>query len=278
LESELNLIFANHFIFITQRFQLMKQFVLILLTLCCIHTHGQAQVVNVESQRLQMDTQRVTAGINFALEYKDNNEETMLKIESAAVLQVKSKDRKNRFLFLANYALAQATEDVVSNAGAIHLRYSRVLSPLWRSESFVQTQYDQLLRIQSRNLIGSGFRRKLLNAKHLTINAGSLYMFEYERTKEKDAINVNRNHRISSYLVFNLGLPNDLGEIITTTYWQPRLDLASDFRISNNTSLNFHFTKHVDFSTTWVLTYDSAPPIDVKKRTISLNNSITYRF
>jgi hypothetical protein len=256
----------------------MKQFVIILLALGCIHTHGRAQVVNVESQRLQMDTQRVTAGINFALEYKDNNEETMLKIESAAVLQVKSKDRKNRFLFLANYALAHTTQEVVSNAGAIHFRYSRVLNPQWRWENFVQTQYDQLLHLESRNLIGSGFRRKLLNTKPLTITAGSLYMFEYERTKENDAITIHKNHRISSYLVFNLGLPNDLGEIITTTYWQPRIDLTSDFRISNNTSLNLHFTKHVDFSTTWVVTYDSAPPIDVKKRTISLNNSITYRF
>ena len=270
--------FVNKFISITQRFKQMKQFFFILITLCCIHAHLQAQVVNVESQRLQMDTQRITAGVNFAFEYKDNNEETMLKIESAAVLQVKSKDRKNRFLFLANYALAHTTQDVVSNAGAIHFRYSRVLNEKWRSESFMQTQYDQLLAIQSRNLIGTGFRRKLLNSKSLNINAGSLYMFEYERTKENGGITVNQNHRISTYLVFNLGLPNDLGEIITTTYWQPRLDLASDFRISNNTSLNFHFTKHVDFSTTWVLTYDSAPPIDVKKRTISINNSITYRF
>ncbi|MEY4934465.1 MAG: hypothetical protein RIS64_824 [Bacteroidota bacterium] len=243
-----------------------------------MHTHGQAQVVNVESQRLQMDTQRVTAGINFAFEYKDNNEETMLKIESAAVLQVKSKDKKHRFLFLANYALAHTTQDVISNAGAIHFRYSRVLNEHWRSESFVQTQYDQLLKLKSRNLMGSGFRRKLLNTKPLTINAGSLYMFEYEQTNENNETTVHNNHRISSYLVFNIGLPNDLGEIITTTYWQPRLDLASDFRISNNTSLNFHFTKHVDFATTWVITYDSAPPIDVKKRTISLNNSITYRF
>jgi hypothetical protein len=256
----------------------MKQFVCFLLLWSSICSQGQAQVVNVESQRLQMDTQRVTAGINFALEYKDNNEETMLKIESAAVLQIKSRNRKNRFLFLAHYALAHTTQTVVSNAGAIHLRYSRVLSPQWRSESFVQTQYDQLLRIQSRNLMGTGFRRKILNINGLVMNAGSLYMFEYERTRENGGITVHQNHRISSYLAFNLGLPKDLGEIITTTYWQPRLDLAHDFRISNNTSLNFHFTKHLDFSTTWVWTYDSEPPVEVKKRTISFNNSITYRF
>jgi Protein of unknown function, DUF481 len=278
LEFELKIIFAKHFIVKTQRFQSMKQFVIILLTLGCMHTNGQAQVVNVESQRLQMDTQRVTAGINFALEYKDNNEETMLKIESAAVLQVKSKDRKNRFLFLANYALAHTTQEVVSNAGAIHFRYSRVLNPQWRWENFVQTQYDQLLHLKSRNLIGSGFRRKLLNTKGLTINAGSLYMFEHERTKENDAITVHKNHRLSSYLVFNIALPKELGEIISTTYWQPRLDLVSDFRISNNTSLNFHFTKHLDFATTWVVTYDSAPPLEVKRRTLSLNNSISYHF
>jgi hypothetical protein len=72
---------------ITQRFHQMKQFIYFLLLWSSICSQGQAQVVNVESQRLQMDTQRVTAGINFALEYKDNNEETMLKIESAAVWQ-----------------------------------------------------------------------------------------------------------------------------------------------------------------------------------------------
>ena len=109
----------------------------------------QAQVVNVESQRLQMDTQRVMAGINFALEYKDNNEETMLKIESAAILQMKTENRKNNFLFLANYALARATNEVINNVRAFHMRYSRILSPTWRWENFVQTQYDQLLRIES---------------------------------------------------------------------------------------------------------------------------------
>jgi hypothetical protein len=256
----------------------MKQIILVLLTLSCFYTQGRAQVVNVESQRLQMDTHRIMSGFNFALEYKDNNEETMLKIESAAIFQVKTKDRKNNFLFLANYALAHTTQDVINNVGALHLRYSRLLNPQWRWESFTQTQYDQLLRLQSRNLMGTGLRRKILNSKALTINAGSLYMYEYERTKENDAITVHKNHRLSSYLVFNLGLPNDLGEIITTTYWQPRLDLLSDFRISNNTSLNFHFTKHVDFATTWIITYDSAPPLDVKRRTLSLNNSISYHF
>ena len=256
----------------------MKQIILLLLTLSSFYTRGRAQVVNVESQRLQMDTHRIMSGFNFALEYKDNNEETMLKIESAAILQVKTKDRKNNFLFLANYALAHTTQEVINNVGALHLRYSRILNPQWRWESFTQTQYDQLLRLQSRNLIGTGLRRKILNSKALTINAGSLYMYEYERTKENDAITVHKNHRLSSYLVFNLGLPNDLGEIITTTYWQPRLDLFSDFRISNNTSLNFHFTKHIDFATTWIITYDSAPPLDVKRRTLSLNNSISYHF
>jgi hypothetical protein len=248
--------------------------------MCVILTQMElkAQVVNIESQRLQMDTQRIMAGINFALEYKDNNEETMLKIESAAILQVKTENRKNNFLFLANYALARATNEVINNVRAFHVRYSRVLSPTWRWENFVQTQYDQLLRIESRNLIGTGFRHKVLNTKDLTINAGSLYMFEYEQTRENDAITLHQNHRLSSYLVFNIALPNDLGEIITTTYWQPRFDRWSDFRISNNTSLNFHFTKHLDFATNWVLTFDSAPPLEVKRRTLSLNNSILYRF
>jgi hypothetical protein len=231
-----------------------------------------AQVVNIESQRMQMDSHRVASSLNAALEYKDNNEETMLKVDITGILQVKSKNFKNNFLFLVNYGLAQATDVTVSNMGAMHFRYSRKFDKRWRSESFIQHQYDQLLKLKSRTLIGSGIRYKLFTSEKLTINLGSLYMYEYEQTLENEAITLHRDHRLSSYCVFNIALPRQLGEIISTTYWQPRLDSWHDFRLANQTNLNIHITKQLDFTTNWVITYDTNPPIDVKKRTLSLNN------
>ncbi len=251
-----------------------------LLLLCAvIVASGQAQVVNIESQRMQMDSNRFVASLNLAFEYKDNNEETMLKVEGTGILQFKSKNLKENFLLLANYGLAQATDVNINNMGVVHFRYSHKFNKKWRSESFMQTQYDQLLKIKSRTLLGSGIRYKLLAINNLAINVGSLYMYEYEETHDIDeAILYHRDHRLSSYCVFNIALPRHLGEIITTTYWQPRLDKLHDFRLANQTSMNIHITKQLDFSTSWVLTYDEEPPPDVKKRTISMNNSLLYHF
>lgn len=257
----------------------MQKLFVLLLVCAVISTKGFAQVVNIESQRMQMDSNRFVSSLNVALEYKDNNEETMLKVEGTGILQFKSRDFKENFLLLANYGLAQATDVTVNNMGAIHFRYSHKFNQKWRSESFIQTQYDQLLKIKSRTLIGTGARYKLLTNHALTINVGSLYMYEYEETHDlDDAIIYHCDHRLSSYCVFNISLPRNLGEIITTTYWQPRLDKFNDFRLANQTSMNIHITKQLDFTTSWTIAYDQEPPPDVKKRTVSLNNSILYHF
>lgn len=257
----------------------MQKLFVLLLVCAVISIKGFAQVVNIESQRMQMDSNRFVSSLNVALEYKDNNEETMLKVEGTGILQFKSKDFKENFLLLANYGLAQATDVTVNNMGAIHFRYSHKFNQKWRSESFIQSQYDQLLKIKSRTLVGTGARYKLLTNNALTINLGSLYMYEYEETHDlDDEIIYHRDHRLSSYCVFNISLPRNLGEIITTTYWQPRLNKFHDFRLSNQTSMNIHITKQLDFTTSWTITYDQEPPPDVKKRTVSLNNSILYHF
>ena len=98
-------------------------------------------------------------------------------------------------------------------------------------------------------------------------------MYEYEKTSE---INISQFvfHRMSSYLSMSLKLPNKLGELVSVSYYQPRLDMFNDYRISNQTSLSFNLTSKILFSNTLNLVYDSEPPVDINRLNLNFTNGI----
>lgn len=240
----------------------------LLFTLFC-----QAQIVNVESRRIQSDSTGWLGdiGISFKL---DKNKVSVLNLNTAG--QVEYKSQRSLYLFLINYDLLQGASQTLQDNLFFHLRYNYKISDLLRWEAFTQMQHNNLAGIKNRWLIGTGPRFKISGTKKLALYAASLIMYENEK-ELTDPITYHRDIRSSNYVSASWR-PVEKSEIISTLFYQPLFKDLSDFRILHELKIKFQFTKKFSFFTTWALLYDSRPPVDIPYNIYTLTNGLEYEF
>ncbi len=237
-----------------------------------------AQVVNIENRRMHTDSVRIAGNASLTFTFTDNNNKQLLVTRNALALQTKSKSLRDIYLVLANLDFSRAGRATFSNSAFLHLRYNRKWNKLLRWEAFTQAQYNRVLGIQTRFLAGTGPRIKLLQGAKTAAYWGTLYMYEYEVTTAIPPA-FRREHRVSAYLSATIELPKGLpGELITTTYFQPRLDKPADFRISHETSLELNITKKLRATTRLNYFYDAAPPVGIAGRALAVEQGFRLGF
>jgi hypothetical protein len=251
-----------------KRYFLRSVFSIVLLLLT-IKT--KAQLVNVESQRIQSDSIRFVGLLDASFSYQKNNTDALSIFAFNLTSQYKLKSLKDYFLLIANSDYTATNKQQLSNSLMIHLRYSRRLTKLIKLESFMQHQKNLPLGILSRDLTGVGFRTKLLTVNNSKVYLGTLYMLELLKTI---TIPSNRqiNNRLSAYLSFSVKLPNELGEFNSVTYYQPKLNEFLNYRISNQEVVNIKLVKKVFFSIIFSYSYDSKAPEGISKTSFNYSN------
>jgi hypothetical protein len=100
-------------------------------------------------------------------------------------------------------------------------------------------------------------------------------MYEDEQTSADQIIN-NQHHRLSAYLSGGINLNEHVG-LNNTTYFQPRVDIWSDFRISTVTQFFARVSTQLSFNINFSLVYDSRPPETVPLRMFDLTAGFGYR-
>ncbi len=215
-----------------------------------------SQIVNIERERYQTDT--VGWKGNFDLGFSvGKQKKTYYILSSSAHLQYKSK--KHLYLLIGGINFLKTKDEDLNNAGFLHFRYNYKLKKNWiRWEAFTQVQFNKVNGIRTRFLIGTGPRFKLVNVQKFRTYLGTLYMYEHEVNKNK-TMKLNE-FRFSGYLSFSFQ-PIKQFEFISTTYYQPNIAKNNDFRISTDNAINIRLPKHFTFGITYLLNYDSSPPI-----------------
>src|SRR6056297_1169027 len=104
-----------------------------------------AQLVNIESKRMQTDSVRFTLNADFSFNHTNNDGSQVNQIDAALTTQLKSKDLRKIYFLLGNYKLIDSGEENLQNAWFLHGRFNYKFSQLLRFESFLQGQYNQLL-------------------------------------------------------------------------------------------------------------------------------------
>ena len=230
--------------------RLLILFVFLLAGLC----HLQAQVVNIESSRIQTDTVG-WAGSGGAAVSITRNTQQIITIDLEAQLQYKTP--KSLWLILGDYGfLKGGTEKYLLNSFG-HLRFNHKLNKWIRWEAFTQVQSNHIMQIRSRYLTGTGPRFKLWSHPKFRLYAASLVMYEHETEKVKPAI-IHNDIRSSSYLSFTF-LPTETIELVSTTFYQPLFNNLRDTRIFNQTSLHVNATKRFSMYVKWNWIYDKQP-------------------
>ncbi len=208
--------------------------------------------------------------IDGSLQYRSGNAPRVV-VSSGARLEYVTDEVHTTFVQGAfNYGQKGEEGDAYLNKGFGHARWTAMWHPRVGTEVFTQLQFDQFLRLSLRVLGGAGVRGEVLKTDPFSMIMGAGYMIEREdldidETNSHPAETLN--HRLTSYLLLRLHLTEHFS-LISTTYFQPRLDEFSDYRLLEEAGLEVSLVKHLSLVAAFTMAHDADPPDGVEKTDI----------
>lgn len=231
-----------------------------------------AQVINVETKRFMNDTNGWVGGSDFALSIIQNVQQV---VSFSNATRVQYQKNKHRYILLNDFTFVKAGNVNFVNAGYQHFRYNYKMTNKITIEAFVQSQYNPILKLDFRYLMGAGPRFKLIKKDHFRAYTAFMYMYEYDvirgESKPAEAL------RLSAYLTLTL-LAKQKFELTSTTYYQPAVGDWWDYRIANDTNFEFYITKRVNFKATFNLLYDTNQPVGIPDLVYNIRNGLSLKF
>lgn len=232
-----------------------------------------AQILNAESLRKVTDTSGFSgnANVSFALKRNVND---IIKLSSNVHVQYKMK--KHLVLFKNDIAFQKLETEDFENSAIQHVRYNYKISERITWEVFGQSQYNKVSKINFRGLLGTGPRFKLTKNENYKAYIGTLAMYEYEEIDD-GFTPIQRDLRGSTYFSCSL-YPSSTVSFISTTYYQPKLNTFSDYRISSQSSLAVSLFKNFAIELMYTFTYDAFPAIGIPNSQYDFSTGLTYAF
>lgn len=234
-----------------------------------------SQVVNIETLRKPSDSAKWTGSVSLDVSLIKNTN-NIFRVANKAHIQYN--DKINLWLFVNDINLQKIEGSSLVNRGTQHLRYNRKISDKIKWEAFAQGQYDAISEIDYRGLVGTGPRFKLSKSDNYRFYLGTLVMYEYEKASKGIQSRIQNDIRGSAYLSFSL-YPTENFSVISTSYYQPKINAFSDYRFSSNTSILFKIYEDLAFKTSFNFFHDEVPvSSSVTKTQFELTNGLLYSF
>ncbi len=231
---------------------------IITLLLIFIYSFATAQILNVEKRRSTQSKDGWAGNIDFSGKYTKNTKE-VYQFSNKALIQYKQ-GLKN-YLILSDLKIIKKNQEDLINKGAIHLRYIKQIkdSVDISYEIFTQTQFNAVQKINQRSLLGGDFRFKILGNDTINFNLGTGAMLEYEAS----TLNTYATAiRFTNYISFNW-IISPTWKFKLITYYQPKINEMSDYRLSNETSISYQLSKQFSIVGIFNGLFDSTPIIGI---------------
>ena len=200
-------------------------------------------------------------------------------------LNFRYKWKKNNLKLLSGGEYIQEDGVDVSNNLFGQLRYNYHFNSKNRLVSLYQLQYNQVLLLNRRQLLGLGLRHTLINwgsdttSRFKTDLTLGVMQEEEELNSEtlllgeKYYTNYTRS-MISMVVSFEV---NKSITLINTTYFQQYLNNFADYRLFNEVNLMFSINKWLSFSCDFEVRYDSEPPSSLKSKDFNTNVGLLFK-
>jgi Protein of unknown function, DUF481 len=238
-----------------------------------VHLNGQ--IVNIEDKRVRLGDSitfkgYVDLGLNF---YKNDKHLTTAR----ASFQVEKALNKHFMMLIGGYNLVKGEGQNFLNDGFLHFRHNIDINRHLVWETFTQIQYNERTRMLFRGLLGGGMRIKLRLAQKQRFYIGTAYILEQNQFRDETPRQLN--HRLSTYLSYNVQLPNK-SRLVHTTYFQPLLTDFKNFRMASEVSWLMNITNRLIFKATANLSNDNDPriPGEIPDLTYSWTNGLRWDF
>lgn len=232
----------------------------------------RGQVINIESRRFLNDTNGWIGKTDswFAI---TQNIQQIISLGNSVHVQYAKHEHKFLILNDINFVKAGLTDFV--NSGYQHLRYSYRIRKWITWESFLQAQYNAVLRVKGRYLAGIGPRLRMVKREDFRLYIAALYMYEYEEIRNDPVL--NRDHRMSAYATFTWNL-NENAEFSSTTFYQPNLANFSDYRIAGDGAFEVAINRKLSFKLNYNFLFDTKQPNGIPNFVYSLRNGLGFKF
>lgn len=232
-----------------------------------------AQTVNIESARHKTDTTGYSGGINLGGSFLDNGN----KIYTINVVpDIQYKSEKSLYLLLGDYKMTRSDDIAFRDAAFLHFRYNYKLSKLVRWEAFTQIQYNKIMLLEYRFLLGTGPRFRLYRDDHFRFYFGFTPMYEYEQLTDPGQ-SVNKFLRLSQYLSFTISL-GDHASLYSTTYYQPVLRNWDNYRFHSDQKLKVYLKKNLSLTMAALYSWDNYAPEGAPPRVMDLTVGCEFEF
>ena len=188
---------------------------------------------------------------------------------------------RDRVVLNGNLRRKYANDAIVIDAQFVHARYTRMQWLRLGAEVFAQVGEDRFLLQETRFVAGGGLRFVLAETSRADVVGGLGYMYEWEDRDISEGFpdpEIERDHRLATYLTANLFPIEDRLTISNTVYFQPRIDQPSDLQLTNDLSLKLRVTEQVALDSSIYLRFDSEQPSEIKDLDVRSSSGISVSF
>lgn len=235
-------------------------------------------ILNVEDLRVGRPVTGVSGNVDLSISGKSGNSDTRaLALDS----RVQKRLGKVTDFAILSYDYGEAANVSSANAALLHGRHVVQYGPRRAWEAFAQVERDEFTRLSFRGLLGAGLRFTLLEEEgRLSLHLGAGGFISRETLSKRTGLTddgTDNYARGNFYLAYKQQL-NPQVTIVSTTYYQPRVDDIGDFRALEQAALAVKMSEQLAVRLSLNISHDSRPPQTVKKTDVSYITSLSYNF
>lgn len=235
-------------------------------------------VVNMESLHLQEPADGFTGEIEVSASGASGNTDKS-SLAAGTRLQWHA-GRQTSFLVL-NHASGETSGVRDTYRSFAHARHIVQVRPRWAGELFAQGEEDEFARLAFRGLIGGGVRYALLQRAAQSAAFLGVGAFHQSETLTATAGTTDRGTERSWRGNFYLVLKHHFSEtvrVISSTYYQPDVASAGDFRLLENAALDVALTDSLALRVGLEVRHDSRPPETVEETDVTYRTGLNLTF
>jgi hypothetical protein len=169
------------------------------------------------------------------------------------------------------YETSNGTES--ANNSFLHLRYNYYIDSDHSFELFAQTNVDDFRQLESRDLVGVGYRKEL--GKKQALGVGAF------REEEKYLVNgenkLFEQTRANLYWVYAHQI-SEYAMLSNTLYYQPNVENMSDWRAFNKLTIRSKVSENVYLKFDMLVEHDSKPVLNVASTDTSYSAGFEWEF
>ncbi len=229
------------------------------------------QIINIEQLRNGKNKKGLHGELAASFGATRNTRKIIRWSASATTIYQRT---KTAYALFGNFSWLQINDTKIISNGFEHLRFTYHLSRRLHPEVLIQFQQNPIWDIDQRMLSGGGLLVNIFRKDSLQWKSGVYLLYEYEDLIQDPAI--HNDLRISTSTSLTAQLQKSSLSMIL--YYQPLLSYFSDYRISGVLRLKFQLFKHLGWSHSFQINYDTRPPQNLPDLFYNYSSGITFDF